>query len=395
MGLIRVVRAPFRSLAHALACALAPLAGVTALLAAPTVAMADTTHVIGKGHTLATIAGRYHVSTRAILDANPSLNPKRLRIGDTITIPGVGGGAAGGAAGAKSASAKASEKAPPTRGEGQAKAGPAGKPAAVAPAPAAAPAPARPGAHGKDPYAGKPKHPNTVQLVRYGTNEEVTVHVSAGGKVPHAALDKFKKIMHSSTGQTHTPDARLVALLGIVSNHFGGKKLEVVSGFRPYSPKQYTPHSNHNHGKAMDFRVQGVPNTVVRDFCRTLHDVGVGYYPNSVFVHLDVRSSPAFWIDYSKPGEAPRYQTPNADADEGASDVHAEHPTLNTAPAEGPGGSAAPEAPGAAPAGVAPAGVAPAGVAPGAVAPATPAPAVPAAPKGPTLPTPSPGAPSK
>ena len=170
--------------------------------------------------------------------------------------------------------------------------------------------------------------------------------VSTRGKVPGPALEQFKKLMHSSSGQTHTPDARLVALLGIVSNHFGGKKIEIISGFRPFSPKQYTPHSNHNHGRAMDFRVQGVPNTVLRDYCRTLHDVGVGYYPNSVFVHLDVRSAPAFWIDYSKPGEAPRYHAPNVDADEGASDVHAEHPGLNGSQPATP--TEAPTAPGAA-----------------------------------------------
>jgi hypothetical protein len=36
--------------------------------------------------------------------------------------------------------------------------------------------------------------------------------------------------------------------------------------------------------------------------------VGVGFYPNSFFVHLDVRKGPsAFWIDYSGPGEGAAY----------------------------------------------------------------------------------------
>lgn len=332
-----------------------------ALVLSPTVASADVTHVVAKGHTIATIAARYHVTARAITDANPKVNPKRLQIGDTLTIPGV--------------APKAGDKTAPTKSEGQAKAAPAGKTAPTAPSPVAAhgsPAPAAPlppahgahagpgahgstasatlasapGKHGKDSYTGKPKQPNVVHLVRFGTAEEASVKVSTRGKVPGPALEQFKKLMHSSSGQTHTPDARLVALLGIVSNHFGGKKIEIISGFRPFSPKQYTPHSNHNHGRAMDFRVQGVPNTVLRDYCRTLHDVGVGYYPNSVFVHLDVRSAPAFWIDYSKPGEAPRYHAPNVDADEGASDVHAEHPGLNGSQPATP--TEAPTAPGAA-----------------------------------------------
>jgi hypothetical protein len=37
-----------------------------------------------------------------------------------------------------------------------------------------------------------------------------------------------------------------------------------------------------------------------------LDDVGVGYYPNSSFLHLDVRACPMQWVDYAGPGEAPR-----------------------------------------------------------------------------------------
>ena len=54
-------------------------------------------------------------------------------------------------------------------------------------------------------------------------------------------------------------------------------------------------------GLACDFRVVGVGNTQLRDYLRqTFKKVGVGYYPNSSFVHLDVRKDQsAFWIDYS------------------------------------------------------------------------------------------------
>jgi hypothetical protein len=98
----------------------------------------------------------------------------------------------------------------------------------------------------------------------------------------------------------------------------------VVSGFRAYSPTQYTPHSNHNYGKAFDFRIRGVPNEAVRDFCRTLRNAGCGYYPNSTFVHMDVRDTKAYWVDLSRPGEPPRYEKPGSLADEGISDVPVE-----------------------------------------------------------------------
>ena len=176
--------------------------------------------------------------------------------------------------------------------------------------------------------------------------------------------------MRSAHGLAHPPDARLVALVGQVSNHFGSRKLEVISGFRPYSPTQYTPHSNHNIGRALDFRVVGVPNEVLRDYCKTLHNVGVGYYPNSTFVHLDVRDTSAAWIDFSKPGEPPRYNVPGVDADEGTSDVAEDAVTPETSapgeaplaplPASQPPASSPPPTGSTQPAGPVPAGTAPA-----------------------------------
>src|SRR5262249_37193718 len=77
-------------------------------------------------------------------------------------------------------------------------------------------------------------------------------------------------------------------------------------------------------GRAVDFMVRGVRNETVRDFCRTLRNVGVGYYPNSSFVHLDARTSNAYWVDYAGPGQGPRYHPsdpPPRDVDEGAGEV--------------------------------------------------------------------------
>jgi Bacterial protein of unknown function (DUF882) len=137
-----------------------------------------------------------------------------------------------------------------------------------------------------------------------------------------------------------------VSLLGVVSDHFAGRKIEIISGYRPFTTKQWTPHSNHNHGRAVDFRVAGVPNEVLRDFCKTLRNVGCGYYPNSVFIHMDVRATSTFWIDYSKPGERPRYHKANAAADEGTSDVDSEPSATESKPADGkPAPSAAPATP--------------------------------------------------
>jgi hypothetical protein len=185
---------------------------------------------------------------------------------------------------------------------------------------AAEPPPSQPGPRApRDPYALRPRHPGYVTLHSpFGSWSGAAL--ARDGKVANAASGGFQKMLACRrTGKTWTIDERLIRMVSMVSDHFGGRAIRVVSGFRPWSPDQYTTESKHNVGRAMDFSIPGVPNEVVRDFCRSLPDVGCGYYPNSSFVHLDVREESAYWIDYSGPGEAPRYphgaapEPPNSD----------------------------------------------------------------------------------
>src|SRR5580693_2981355 len=246
-------------------------------------ARADVQHIVARGHTIEAIAHRYHVPAQSILDANHLKDARHLKIGESLTIPGVS---------------------PPAPAGAKAKKGPDGKP--VKPVS----------------YAMRPKTPDVVHVTRLATSEDYTLHVNARrGKISPTVAKTSEQMMRSMGGLSHPIEPRLVHLLAAVSNHFGSRKVEIISGFRPYSPLQHTSHSNHNVGKALDFRVLGVPNEVVRDYCRSLRDVGCGYYPNSTFVHMDVRDKSSFWIDYSRPGEPPRYNAPNLDADEGTSDV--------------------------------------------------------------------------
>lgn len=102
-------------------------------------------------------------------------------------------------------------------------------------------------------------------------------------------------------------DSGLLARLDAVARKFPGKVISLVSGYRPQSRG-----SLHQSARAIDLRVAGVANEELAAFCRTLQDTGCGYYPNSSFVHMDVRlpgSGSVSWIDASGPGEAPRYVT--------------------------------------------------------------------------------------
>jgi hypothetical protein len=106
-------------------------------------------------------------------------------------------------------------------------------------------------------------------------------------------------------------DARLAERLQLVADHFGHPghpvSLHIISGLRPNSVGSF-----HATAQAIDFRVDDVRNEELVTFCKTLPDTGCGYYPNSSFVHLDVRApgtGHVSWIDASGPGEAPHYVT--------------------------------------------------------------------------------------
>ncbi|HKQ69437.1 MAG TPA: DUF882 domain-containing protein [Polyangiaceae bacterium] len=97
----------------------------------------------------------------------------------------------------------------------------------------------------------------------------------------------------------------LVIRLQRAVDHFQAKKVTVVSGYRPTSLGSF-----HQSARAVDFHLDGVSNEALVAFCRTLGDTGCGYYPNSSFVHMDVRAAHTghvYWIDASGPGELARY----------------------------------------------------------------------------------------
>ena len=95
----------------------------------------------------------------------------------------------------------------------------------------------------------------------------------------------------------------LLSRLQRVANRFPGKTVEILSGHRPDARDT----SRHHHGRALDMRVAGVSRETLRDFLRGFPETGVGYYPNSYFVHMDVRDDKGYWVDRSGPGEAPDY----------------------------------------------------------------------------------------
>ncbi len=93
----------------------------------------------------------------------------------------------------------------------------------------------------------------------------------------------------------------LLARLRAIADRFPGQPIEIISGYRPSARDG----SRHRFGRAIDLRVRGVEVAALDAFARTLEETGVGLYPTTDFIHVDVRTRTAHWIDTSGPGERP------------------------------------------------------------------------------------------
>jgi len=113
------------------------------------------------------------------------------------------------------------------------------------------------------------------------------------------ALEEIDQVLKCRrTDESKPMDPQLLTYLSHVYDHFGGKPLEVVSGFR----NQRKQSSNHYKGTATDIRISGVSIKTVKAYAETLDrgGMGIGIYPRTGFVHIDVRSPPSYrWTDYS------------------------------------------------------------------------------------------------
>ena len=165
-----------------------------------------------------------------------------------------------------------------------------------------------------------------VELVAVNGNETLALRLRDEKGRPlrgvQKRFDHFLRCHHTNT--QHAMNPRLVRVIYQVGRHFPGRRVEVVSGYRHPSVAK-NPRSPHMKGLACDFRVAGVKNADLRDYLRRgFEKVGVGYYPNSSFVHLDVRKDhSAFWIDYSGPGERATYsEDPSSDLKTGRADSY-------------------------------------------------------------------------
>jgi len=136
------------------------------------------------------------------------------------------------------------------------------------------------------------------------TGERIDLVYWREGRYLRGALRRLARMLRDHrTGDVHPIHPRLfdylVALRAQVERD---ERFEVISGYR--SPKTnrmlrahssgVAKHSLHMDGKAIDIRLPGVRLATLRDAAIGLRRGGVGFYPRSDFIHVDV-GRPRTW----------------------------------------------------------------------------------------------------
>ncbi len=134
--------------------------------------------------------------------------------------------------------------------------------------------------------------------------EEARVNIyKPDGSFDEAALAKLDDLFRCrQTGEVRAVKPELYEQLSRIYDHFGGKRVDLVSGFR-FAERQS---SRHFHASAMDIRIKDVSIRDMYKYAETLDggDMGIGIYPASGFIHVDFRAPGERsyrWTDYSGP----------------------------------------------------------------------------------------------
>lgn len=135
-----------------------------------------------------------------------------------------------------------------------------------------------------------------IESVNTGESVEVRLDL-ASGEVEASSYRGLRHLMRCLRTGAETPmDPRLIELLYRIAQRTH-QKIQMVSGFRAPMFSLATL-SYHTRGMAADIRVPGMTALMVRDLARSMGIKGIGYYPVSQFVHVDVRDEKQEWTDY-------------------------------------------------------------------------------------------------
>ena len=140
-----------------------------------------------------------------------------------------------------------------------------------------------------------------LKLHHLHTGESINIVYRIGDTYLPAALAKLNYFLRDHrTNDQGSYDPKEFDLLHSILAKLGrsGSEIDIVCGYRTPQSNNYlrtraantgvAQNSQHVQSKAIDIRIPGVRTTILRDTALALGLGGVGYYPVSQFVHVDV-----------------------------------------------------------------------------------------------------------
>jgi uncharacterized protein YcbK (DUF882 family) len=139
-----------------------------------------------------------------------------------------------------------------------------------------------------------------LRLTHSHNDEVIDVVYRVGDTYIPEALEKLNHFLRDSHNQQvtqvdprtfdvlHTMLAKLNKPSSVIDILSGYRSQETNDALRASGTTNAAEHSQHIDAKAIDIRVPGVSAVSLRDAALSLEAGGVGYYPKSQFVHVDV-----------------------------------------------------------------------------------------------------------
>jgi uncharacterized protein YcbK (DUF882 family) len=137
-----------------------------------------------------------------------------------------------------------------------------------------------------------------ISLHNIHTGETLNTVYWSNGHYQPTPLKQLNRILRDHySGAVHNMDPKVIDLLCALQHRLGTRRpFLIVSGYR--SPETnamlaaetdgVAQHSLHMVGKAIDIRLEGMPVKTLGKAAKSLRAGGVGQYPHSDFVHVDI-----------------------------------------------------------------------------------------------------------
>ncbi len=138
--------------------------------------------------------------------------------------------------------------------------------------------------------------PRSLTMLNAQTGEEAAITYWMGGRYLKGGLARLAMLLRDHrTGTTHVMDPLLFDVVFRLTKLAGQGNVEVVSGYRSpqtnrmlrRTTRGVALHSYHTKGQAIDLRIPGVPLDDLWAMAVDIGKGGVGFYPDSNFIHVD------------------------------------------------------------------------------------------------------------